>query len=47
MCLWPDDIAKQTSTSKDLPEDDYNKKLIYTAITRAKEKLDLAISVEK
>ena len=47
MCLWPDSPSMQCSTELALSDDDdYKKKLIYTAITRAKVKLDLAISME-
>ncbi len=45
--LWPDTINKTPSSDKNqLTNKDYERKLIYTAITRAKLNLDLAICSE-
>ncbi len=47
MCLWPEQSIKQFPMEAEISEDEsYKKKLIYTAITRAKVKLDLVISIE-
>ncbi len=46
ICFWPDHIANQNPTTEELEyeDDEYKKKLLYTAITRTKIKLDLAVA---
>ncbi len=46
ICLWPEAINDEFElNNKNNENEDYNKKLIYTAITRAKTKLDFAIPI--
>ncbi len=46
--LWPEPInQKPSSNSNPLYNKEYERKLIYTAITRAKSNLDLAITLDK
>ncbi|WP_269622797.1 exodeoxyribonuclease V subunit alpha [Prochlorococcus marinus] len=43
ICLWPDAFESMFLDNQSKYDEDYAKRLIYTAITRAKSKLDLAI----
>ncbi len=46
--LWPEPIKQKNSLIKNqLHNEEYERKLIYTAITRAKSNLDLVINLDK
>ncbi|AAQ00138.1 MULTISPECIES: AAA family ATPase [Prochlorococcus] len=45
ICLWPDPInTKESANNELIRNENYERRLIYTAITRARTKLDLVIS---